>query len=345
MADELSAAGRREPTYRSSPLGRAAHADRHRLLLSFVGRSLRTPAAILGGIGFGLFIDEVGKFVTADNDYFFKPSAAIIYVVFIVLFLIGRAIQRRRGLEPREYLVNALDPLTEAARGNLDDQERRRALELLRQADADEPLVGRVRQLLEETETVPVQRPGLLARIRERMRMAYDQFVERPGFRRALSWFFIVWALLSLITVTALIVGALLKFFGVTGVVLTFGDGREELSPLNAASLASSLVASALVIYGVWRLRRGSRLDAYRMFERALLVQIFIGQFFSFAESQFAAVFGLAIDILLLVTVRYLIRFEQQRVGHKGPFSVKSGRLAEARGSTPPPASPVVPGG
>ena len=77
------------------------------LLLSYVGRSLRVPAAVLGGIGFGFFIDELGKFVTSDNDYFYKPAAAIIYIVFVVIFLATRAMRRRRGFTAREHLVNA----------------------------------------------------------------------------------------------------------------------------------------------------------------------------------------------------------------------------------------------
>jgi hypothetical protein len=181
------------------------------LLLSFVGRSLRTPAALLGGVGFGLFIDEVGKFVTADNDYSFKPTAAIIYVVFVVLFLSGRAIQRRRGLEPREYLVNALDALTEGARRQLDNRERNRALELLRHADPSEPLVEPVRMLLERTPAAPARRPGRLARIGARSRAAYHRLVERPRFGRALGWFFTAWALFSLLAFVLLALGTALK--------------------------------------------------------------------------------------------------------------------------------------
>ncbi len=57
------------------------------MLFSFIGKRIELWAAILGGAGFGTFIDEVGKFVTKDNDYFFEPSVAIMYVVIVLIIL------------------------------------------------------------------------------------------------------------------------------------------------------------------------------------------------------------------------------------------------------------------
>lgn len=63
--------------------------------------------ALLGGIGFGLFIDEVGKFVTQDNDYFYEPAISIMYVLFILIWFLSRLIivkqENQAFLSPAEW--------------------------------------------------------------------------------------------------------------------------------------------------------------------------------------------------------------------------------------------------
>ena len=69
-------------------------------LLSFNGRVIRPVGSFLAGVGFGLFIDEVGKFLTSNNDYFFTPSIAIMYVVIVLLVLDDPRRARAPAAEP-----------------------------------------------------------------------------------------------------------------------------------------------------------------------------------------------------------------------------------------------------
>src|SRR5919202_3006779 len=101
------------------------------ILLSFLSQRARLVAAIVGGAGFGTFIDELGKFLTSDNNYFFKPTAALIYVIFVIGYLAGRAIRTGGRLGPVESVANAVDVLREAAGRQLDAVSRDRALALL----------------------------------------------------------------------------------------------------------------------------------------------------------------------------------------------------------------------
>ena len=89
------------------------------LLLGYVGPVVRPAAALVGGVGFGLFIDEVGKFVTSDNDYFYQPAAAIVYVVFVLIVLGFRFLTTRRPIDPREQLANVIDHTVEGVAGGL----------------------------------------------------------------------------------------------------------------------------------------------------------------------------------------------------------------------------------
>ena len=79
------------------------------ILLSLLSPQSQLLAAVIGGAGFGLFIDELGKFLTSDNNYFFKPTASLVYATFAAFFLAVRELRRYRRLSPRENLINAVE--------------------------------------------------------------------------------------------------------------------------------------------------------------------------------------------------------------------------------------------
>ena len=84
------------------------------LSLAFLGARVQRLSALLGGVGFGVFIDELGKFLTRDNNYFFRPTVGLIYAIFIILYLLFNSLSRVTRLTRREYELNALAQLEEA---------------------------------------------------------------------------------------------------------------------------------------------------------------------------------------------------------------------------------------
>ena len=98
-------------------------------------------AAALSGIGMGLFIDEVGKFITQSNDYFFPAAAPIIYGFFLVTVLIYILVRRPDEDDPRRAMVHALETMQDAIYGELDEEDGAGLLdnlELARQAERPE---------------------------------------------------------------------------------------------------------------------------------------------------------------------------------------------------------------
>src|ERR1700737_3206133 len=119
------------------------------VLLGYLGHRIRRAAAVLAGIGFGLFIDELGKFITSDNNYFYRPAIALIYVVFVLLFLWWRSLERHRVWDEETYLANALMLLQDAALHDLDPREKYHLLQWLRRSGAaGVSLLGNVEEVV-----------------------------------------------------------------------------------------------------------------------------------------------------------------------------------------------------
>lgn len=268
------------------------------LMLAFLDRSILHLAAIVAGLGFGTFIDEVGKFITTDNDYFFRPAVAVIYVVFVVVFLVAQALVGHRQLTHREALANALDLLEPRLGRPLEDDDRRAIAAMLDQADSDSELATSVRTYLDGLRRRPNEEswwetgPHRVAR-------TYARLAGHPAFERALTAVVVVYA-------AAAVVGAVLL-----ALASPRGTGGEP-SVVVLGLLGSTLIGAILVIRGIVDLPV-SRVAAYRWFLRGILVWLLITQVFTFYLSQPIGLAGLLFDVTVYAMLRYAIAHEPRQ--------------------------------
>jgi hypothetical protein len=170
-----------------------------------------------------------------------------------------------------------------------------------------EPLVA----LAEGMDTAPNPNPPWYRRAADGLAARYRLWSEQRWFHGVVIGVFAVWALASLLAIVGLILA-----FGFAGDAARAGfeeDSVGHLNFVNWATLGSAAFSAAFVFVGLARLVRHDPVAAYRWLTWALLVSIFVTRVFVFVESQFGAVFGVAIDLLLLVSVRLMARQEARR--------------------------------
>lgn len=95
------------------------------LPLSFANPYIPWVTALLGGVGAGLFLDEVGKFITQKNDYFFPLAFPIIYAFIVVCVWLFFRIRAHKPSDTRTLLYHALEDLKQVLDNDLDPFERR----------------------------------------------------------------------------------------------------------------------------------------------------------------------------------------------------------------------------
>lgn len=265
-------------------------------LFAFLDRSVRHLAAVIAGLGFGTFIDEIGKFVTADNDYFYRPAIALIYGVFVVLFLLGRLlVSQRRPLRENEALANALDLLAEHPDGPMEPDLRAEIQRLLEVAHPNAPATRFARAYLAELPEA-TEHQGFGARLYRTLADAYDHVMAKPWAESAV--------IVGVVAYSAVLVGAaLLRAW------MFVGSGGQALAASTIAQLVSTFVGAACVGVGAIRLT-GSRMAAYDWFARGVLVWILVTQVFVFYSSQLDGLGGLVIDLIAYAGLRFAMTRE-----------------------------------
>ncbi|MFM7582942.1 MAG: hypothetical protein ACKO9F_09555 [Caldilinea sp.] len=237
------------------------------LPLVFSNRWALTGSAILSGAGIGLFIDEVGKFITHDNDYFYPPAAPIIYAFFLLSVLLFLWVRRQRSISGRGELYRLLERWQGVVDGALEQEELEQVREHLATArQSRTPRFVELSQLLEGylaryEEQLKVVDPGWLLR-GERWVLGQLQRVRRRSHRLLLMG-------LMLVNSFAILAGILLLLYaisdpsansqGLLGLVVTAAEEQSGQSMLWLAVrllLEGAVSAISLASLLLWLLRR-----------------------------------------------------------------------------------------
>ena len=315
------------------------------VLMSFVSRPAREIASAVGGFGFGTFIDELGKFLTQENNYFFQPAIAIIYLVFALLYIAGKALTKVRRLSQTECLSQVMEIAKHGVHEGLNPQDRERALALLALCESENPTVLNLQVVLSQIDVGAVGEPSFLTKLRALPHYLYQQAVRQPWFIRAVVGLFLLQSVTTLVENVALVrwsLGLAFWFVGLVLVILSLTFFRRGRVSMPAVVLAAGLIgislltswavvmevrqgpvtfvnmgtiifptiSSALVVFGIGLLPH-SRLAAYQTFRQALLITILLTQVYAFYEHQLIAITGLFINIVIFLTLRYMINQEQ----------------------------------
>lgn len=270
------------------------------MLILFAHFVWKPVAAVIAGAGFGAFIDELGKFITNDNDYFYRPTIGLIYAVFIVLLLLARLVDRRRMPTAADHLYIAVQGIQWQAIGKLDKERQRNALEHLDASETKTPLTSALRQILESAELVEYGEQSRILLWRERFVAWYWKLVGNHWMERIVIGVFVLKGIQ--------IAGSLL--LGIADDEFSISDG---FSFAEWGAVISATASGALATYGLVRLAQRARIAALHAFAGATLVSLLFGQFFAFASEQFAAIGGLIIELAILGGVRFALAAETAR--------------------------------
>jgi len=261
-----------------------------------LNKEARYMGAVLGGVGFGVFIDELGKFITHDNDYFYRPAFAIIYIIFVILFFLFRMIERAIPPSSQEYMINAIELVKDAVVHDLDTDEQQKALELLKLAGTSDPVVRHLQRMIEKMETIPPQPPHWFKRSLHQLSYYYTRLIAYQHVASGVIGYFAIMAVLALlVSVFQVDLGG----FWIMGLRI------------------SALVMTLAVVWGSLLFYRRRRLQGYGWYRYAVMVALFFFQFFLVYFQPMWSLAFLVISLMTLVVLNYAIYQEELENVHE----------------------------
>jgi hypothetical protein len=271
--------------------------------------------AFLSGIGVGLFIDEVGKFITQNNDYFYPAAAPIIYAFFLLTVLLYLRVRRQPTSNPRQQLYEILEGLEEVLDHDLDQEEKielANKLQQINQNNSDQDFNTLATALLNYIENGQIkvlpEKKTVLDDWIHRLREFENKYIHKSTLRAVLAGSLLalgihsLWQFIPLLAISInsqLLQNKMANLF--QSGLLTTSEKLDWFSAWLALEGSAGLlliISAIFLIFGADR--RGVNLSFI-----SLLLSLTVVDLFLFYFDQFSSIFIASIQFILLLGVIY----------------------------------------
>jgi len=280
------------------------------------GERFKKVAAGTFGVGLGWFVDEMGKYLSSDGDYFFQPAIVLMYIFFVLIFLFYRYLDKTMIINPKTLLYQAISELEEIAEKDLGEKEQQALIEKLdRIIKKVDPAVGvfvvGLKKLIKQVKVVENKQ--------EKWSQRWWGEVKRFSYHKVFRQKFILYLLLSLAFIY--IIGGIYDtvIFGrfLTNKEWWYGSyGQHNLASVTETTIFFlkmffDLVTSVLFVWGIFWVVKKKKNRGIMFFRYGLLVNIFLSSVFKFYLEQFSGVFSLMASVVVLVGLE---RLKKERI-------------------------------
>ena len=283
------------------------------LPLIYANRTVFDLSAILAGVGMGLFIDEVGKFITQSNDYFFPAAAPIVYMLFLMTLWVYLLVRSKQQPNPRSLLYEVFSMLGEYLDKDFSEIEKNKILEQLALARALDTegeygdLVNSIEGfLLGNQIQLVAHQDDFLSRFLKPIIEFEETHLPERRFRRLLVFALGLW---GLITVANPFISILLSSKGVTvsglwaELINTNLPLLTESSAVLLIRLFGEILVGVILLVCAFFLCVGKKRIAVHVAHTTLLISICGLYFLVFYFDQFSAIVYVLIQFIVFTLV------------------------------------------
>ncbi len=275
------------------------------LAVLYKGKNVLNFVSILAGIGWGLFIDEVGKFITANNDYFYKPAAPIIYITFLLNLLYFFYIQKKSKTNSTSNLNDILElfeinPQKKISKSEYENLTLK--LNKIVKSSKSKEEVKLAKLLMEIVQENGFnETPNFFEKIELQANRFTDTIIKNTHFLKTLTIFLVLRAFSSIIQTLVLLLITIfpeIKDYEFLQIKELHGLLATELVLFYSRNILSFAIAIVL-LYSI-STQNKRRLDYIQL---ALILNVAVVDIFSFYFDQFSTAIFTIIDIILILLI------------------------------------------